>query len=608
MNDVCRACGQPLPASSTSCPRCGMPHQDQDGISQMVNPSRLGQESAGPPASTFGDVAHPSTILPPQPLGGATRTAVAHLVLWVGVIGGSALLTNSWFHVRSYDTLSVPLTSFLEQRTAVGVIVGGPFMAAALIVGRDRFTRAIGVTVGLAAGALTAAAAWSYGNYSWLVAVCVDLLLLTGWLAVRRVRRLSYLWLICAAVFSVVWEIGGGPGLWLRLLAFRSGIHQPVLLSFWAEAVFVVLALIGLLAVVTDRAGGVASNRQSIRWPTPVVVMAVLTLIGAIVTGSTELPIFQPAAAPASFGAPPTSSRPSADAARAIATQYFEAARAGGNGAYPACIDQVRVPSIDSYQIDQVSPATTGAFDVSATVVYADGSTGRVTVTIGTSPSSGNACVQWVPATLGGGQSNPGVRAPTVPSSADPVPTGASVAPLPAGSLAIPFTNTSQTPSNASELVVTQPSSVDADQQAAIGTLIRFLTYINQQDFQSAWDVSTNSTKSAVPNSSFVAGYLTTRQYQVSFGQPQTLTPTLIAVPASFISRQDPAAQGNPSGVTDCTYWPQYVFLVANVNGQWLDDVGAYFNDDPSVIPLKRADTTRANKPYLDPLSQRVPC
>ena len=137
--------------------------------------------------------------------------------------------------------------------------------------------------------------------------------------------------------------------------------------------------------------------------------------------------------------------------------------------------------------------------------------------------------------------------------------------------------------------------------------MIGFLTAINQQDFPAAWNASTESLHGPTPNQVFTGGYATTRHYQVAFGQPAQLAPDLIAIPARFVSRQDPAAQGNPPGVTDCTLWPQYVFLVAEANGRWLDDVAADYVSRPEVAALN-VSTRARGKSFLNPLSQRVAC
>lgn len=122
-----------------------------------------------------------------------------------------------------------------------------------------------------------------------------------------------------------------------------------------------------------------------------------------------------------------------------------------------------------------------------------------------------------------------------------------------------------------------------------------------------AWNLSTETLHAARPNDRFTTGYATSRHYQLAFGQPEQLADDLIAIPGRFVSRQDPAAQGNPPGLTACSYWPQYVFLVANVNGRWLDDVAGDDINRPEVQALKRLDPNRG-KTFLNPITQRVAC
>jgi hypothetical protein len=187
------------------------------------------------------------------------------------------------------------------------------------------------------------------------------------------------------------------------------------------------------------------------------------------------------------------------------------------------------------------------------------------------------------------------------------VPTSASPPGSPANPAVRPYTTPDPTPKNASQLVEWQPPGLSGDGAAAVASVTHFLTYINRQDMQNAWTNSTEVRHGATPDAQFTTGYRTSRHYQVAFGQPRRLASDLIAVPARFVSRQDPAAQGNPSGVTGCTYWPQFVFLVANVNGHWLDDVAGDFVNRSEVAPLKRADTVRGGQQLL-PLQQRVAC
>ena len=196
---------------------------------------------------------------------------------------------------------------------------------------------------------------------------------------------------------------------------------------------------------------------------------------------------------------------------------------------------------------------------------------------------------------------------PGLPSSGQGVPTNATPPRAPGDRTVRPYTSPSPTPTTARQIVEWQPPGLTGDNAAALSAITQFLVYINRQDMQNAWSNSTEIRHAATPDAKFTTGYRTSRHYQVAFGQPRRLDADLIAVPARFVSRQDPAAQGSPSGVTGCTYWPQYVFLVAKINGRWLDDVAGDYTGRPSVGPLKRHDTVRGGQQLL-PLQQRAAC
>jgi hypothetical protein len=187
------------------------------------------------------------------------------------------------------------------------------------------------------------------------------------------------------------------------------------------------------------------------------------------------------------------------------------------------------------------------------------------------------------------------------------VPTNASPPGPPANPAVQPYTSPDPTPTTAAQMVEWQPPGLSGDNASAITSITRFLAAINRQDMQTAWNTSTEILHGSTPDSRFTTGYRTSRHYQVAFGQPRRLSADLIAVPARFVSHQDPAAQGNPSGVTSCTYWPQFVFLAAKINGRWLDDVAGDYVGRSSVAPLKRTDTVRGGLQLL-PLQQRVAC
>lgn len=196
---------------------------------------------------------------------------------------------------------------------------------------------------------------------------------------------------------------------------------------------------------------------------------------------------------------------------------------------------------------------------------------------------------------------------PSLPSSGQAVPVDATPPTAPANPRVRPYTAPDPTPTTAGQLVEWQPPGLSGTAAAAVSSITRFLLDINRQEMQAAWNESTEINNGASPDQRFLTGYRTSRHYQVAFGRPQRLSADLIAVPARFVSRQDPAAQGSPAGVTNCTYWPQYVFLVAEVGGQWLDDVAGDYVGRPSVAPLKRHDTVRDDA-ELEPLQQRVAC
>jgi len=196
---------------------------------------------------------------------------------------------------------------------------------------------------------------------------------------------------------------------------------------------------------------------------------------------------------------------------------------------------------------------------------------------------------------------------PSLPSSEQPVPVGAALPGPPANPRVQPYTTPDPTPTTASQLVEWQPPGLSGGAAAAVSSITRFLLYINRQDMQAAWNHSTEIRHAARPDQRFLTGYRTSRHYQLAFGRPQHLDADLIAVPARFVSRQDPAAQGNPAGVTSCTFWPQYVFLVAKVGDRWLSDVARDYVNRTSVAPLKRHDTVR-DAAELEPLQQRVAC
>lgn len=309
------------------------------------------------------------------------------------------------------------------------------------------------------------------------------------------------------------------------------------------------------------------------------------------------------------YAAPSTPSATlDADQARTVASNAFDAM--AGNGYANTCGGDLPQIAISTFTIDQVSPQTSGSFSVSAQVTLADGSTETVSVLI-SEDSSQTPCVdpssvsesnqtQATPAAAG-----PPSDLPSVPSSGDPVPSdpAAPAAPTAPGVVAY---DSGVTPTTPAQIVEYQPDGLSSDETSALDDVVTFMAHVNQQNFARAWNDSTDSLVAASPSSAFRSGYRTSRFYQVAFGQPEKVAHDLIVIPARFVSRQDPAAQGNPSGVTDCTVWPQYVFLVAKAGGRWLVDVAAKYTSRSELDPLKRPGSDGGT--YLNPVSQRGTC
>lgn len=267
------------------------------------------------------------------------------------------------------------------------------------------------------------------------------------------------------------------------------------------------------------------------------------------------------------------------------------------------------------YRVRDVTPSSSGSFDVTADVTLRDGSYFHVTYSV-RDDGSGTGCVDGDTVTtdqyspdddLSQQPAVPDTEPTDVPSvvtANDPVPTDATLPAAPSGDV-VPYTDDSTVPSSAGEIVEYQPTGLDADQADAVRSVIAFMTHVNQQDFQPAWDYSTERLIKAGYDPAFANGYATTHFMQVAFGQPEQLNSDLIIVPGRFVSRQDPSAQGNPDGVTSCTYWPQYMFLVARVDGRWLLDVARKYQDRSAVRPYKR---TSESGLQLNPIQQRVAC
>jgi hypothetical protein len=131
---------------------------------------------------------------------------------------------------------------------------------------------------------------------------------------------------------------------------------------------------------------------------------------------------------------------------------------------------------------------------------------------------------------------------PSLPSSVQAVPVGATPPGPPANPQVRPYTQPDPTPTTAAQLVEWQPPGLSGGATAAISAITRFLLDINRQDMQIAWNHSTEIRHGTSPDQRFLTGYRTSRHYQLAFGHPRRLEVDLIAVPARFVSRQDPAA------------------------------------------------------------------
>ena len=301
-------------------------------------------------------------------------------------------------------------------------------------------------------------------------------------------------------------------------------------------------------------------------------------------------------------GATPDGYLSATDASYA-AEQYFGGLENGADVSRWGCAGPAPRVAIRDYRIGDVSPATGGTFDVRVTVTSDSGATVTVTVRFG-ARAIGLACIRSFGTNAPSRATRPG-DVPSVPASGDPVPTHARPPGEPDQPGVVPWTSAGDTATSAAQLVEWAPSGLSPGQAAAVASIVRFMTYINQQRFARAWAVSTERLGGSRPDARFRTGYRTSRFYQVAFGQPRSLAADLVIVPARFVSRQDPAAQGSPQGVTGCTYWPQYVFVVARSGGQWLVDVAARYAGRPELAPFKRAsDGAR----YLNPVQQRVSC
>jgi hypothetical protein len=291
-----------------------------------------------------------------------------------------------------------------------------------------------------------------------------------------------------------------------------------------------------------------------------------------------------------------------------------EVLSAMSTGSYaPTCNGSPPSEPVATYSIDQVTPQTSGDYAVYATVTLDDGSTDTVYFIVTTS-AGGETCADastiTFTQTAQSSTNAPSPQAakpedvPSLPSYGERIPRDASPPGPPQAVGVIAYTRHA-VPSTPSQLLEWQPSGLAGAEQLAVRNVIGFMTEINRQNMGAAWRLSTERLSGHHPTAAFADGYRTSRFYQVAFGQPRRVAPDLIVVPGRFVSRQNPAAQGYPAGVTGCSYWPQYVFVVARVDGQWLLDVANRYVDRGSLTPFKRFSDGQL---LLNPVSQRAAC
>lgn len=626
---LCAACGAPVQVGHGSCGRCGAAIQPEPLLAPLVRPPSgpHPQGSPGPPHGMPSPYPQQYPSYAPV-LSGANpgRTLLAHGVLWGGLLLVAYLVTTSAFlRDTSYGYygggggglhLGVLL---LDRLKTIALYVAPYLIAAALVAGTLRRWMVAALAV-LIAAIIQYVFWFSTSSATWVMSVVIVAVLFGGWLGARaRPRRATWL-LLPVVVLAVLFYVPEAPGRWLQSIPFHAGWTTPFAFSAWEMSIFAVAGLVGLFAA-RGSSPYVPASPVSDSWTGGALVVAgigVVALITGVIAQTSYVHNVQ-YRSPASYPTPyPTDqastysngngyTQPSftSSDAQLLAASAFDAM--AGNGYVNTCGGSLPSLAVSRYTIDQVSPTTGGSFYVSASVTLNDGSTETVSYLVGTDTSA-QPCVevdsiqQTLPVAAAPVEPS---DVPSVPSTGDPVPSNAALPSSPGGSV-VSYTDSATTPTTTDQLVEWQPSGLDADQTAAVQDVIAFMTYVNQQDFQSAWTKSTESLSGPAASSNFQAGYNTSRFYQVAFGQPKKLASDLIVIPARFVSRQDPAAQGNPSGVTDCTYWPQYVFVVAKSGGVWLDDVAGSYAGRPELAPLKRVGSDGGT--YLNPVSQRVGC
>ena len=553
-----------------------------------------------------------SRVLPAQ-----QRVAIAHVVLWGGLLLSLFLISQVDYLkltrlVRTNSSTILPLGELGGHRIDTVLVLLAPYLLAALIVPSDAVKRVAALCAGALTGVIYYVFLGSVLDGVWVVRAACALLLFTGWLVLRdRPARSIAIMLTAAAVVTAVWNMPWNPGLWLREVPLRSSWSSDYAATVWA---FADLALIGLVGL---GAAAVAARQR----PAPIGLgwsigggLAAVCVLAAVISNAVYAPATPGNLALSYQPTSPAAGELTANVASSEVAQVLHQSEGAGASTIDTCggASLASYPVAD-YTIGQVSEQTTGTFLVSADVTLTDSSTQVVSYLVGTDAAD-DPCIESsqsnapIPASTAPSPSAPAVPAdvPSLPAAGEPVPTSSPLPPGPQVPTVIAYTDSGTTPTTPAQLVEYQPSGLTADQEAAVQDVVAFMAYINQQNFLAAWNKSTERLGGAVPSTQFTTGYATTRFYQVAFGQPSQLAAGLIAIPARFVSRQDPAAQGNPAGTTGCTYWPQYVFLIAKSGGAWLNDVAGGYATQPEIVPLERAGSD--GTPTLNPLAQRVPC
>jgi hypothetical protein len=549
------------------------------------------------------------------------------VLLWSGLVVAALVLSKVPYFTapitaqHSHSGL-LPWTAAAGHRAASVLVLLAPLAVACLVMPAQPARRIAALSAAVAAGVLAYVFFQNEVSAAWAVNGMIAVLIFGGWLILRARSSASLALLVGAFVLTAAWYAPHGPGPWLQQVPLHLHLTEPFAYELWALAPFLLLVPLGFAAWALSRPAGPALS-PSVGFITVallgVAAAVVAVSAGAVTAHGRNVSAVSVPGLDATTPSPASGVLTSTGAVTTV--QAFLDASAGGAdpGLGWDCPGAAITPlAVSSYAIGDVSPATTGTFDVHASVTLTDGSTDVVVYRVD-SAAAGTGCL----ATQTGqpaARTTPPVATPTaspapaapadvpiLPSAAQPVRTDATPPDAPATATVIPYTDKSATPTRAGQLVEWQPPGLPAEQAAAVRAVIGFLTAVNRQDFTTAWNLTTEKLHGAAPDSAFTTGYATSRHYQVAFGQPVRLAADLYAIPARFVSRQDPAAQGNPPGVTSCTVWPQYVFLVAKVGGHWLDDVAADYTSRPEVAPLKRVDPASGRTP-LNPPSQRTPC